>query len=687
MSVTLTQNVKTQSETGTYTYKCVVTENSSNISTNSSNVTITLSIKGPWSPTFSNWTTNCGIIVDGVTKKTGSPQTSVNTSYVQLLTWTGDIQHNQDGTKNIDISVYLYHNSAASYLPKPYKTGSPLYMGKITLTNIPRQSGVSSITKEVFVGKPVTVNIDRKSSDFTHAVRFYINDTYTSERFENVGTSKTFTIPESWLNAMPSSTSCTAYCNVATYDKNGNLVAGHVMVNFKIVVPDNIVPTVGSITLKPTAINGNNILVKNKNALAINASGCAPGTGSKIKSYTFYSSKPNFTTTITSSSANSSTSLSSVAEYGTLTFSVKVTDTRGRTSVAKSSTIVCHDYFTPYIYNFKAYRADSNGNQNINGTYIKCTYSNNYASVNNTNKVNIVVSYNGKTTNETLINLNGNNTTTYNVYITITDSYGGVGRSSTVTVLGQARILNVTQDGTGFAIGKMAEGNNLFECRWPAQFDDNLRVKGDIVGGLKFSTNNNFFKGTISNVDTSETNTLYFMTGLKPHGNDEIGLALNQTAFYTVGESNDGKMQLGAANRKWSQLYAATSTISTSDRNKKKDIEDMSDVQEELFNQLKPVTYKMIDGTSDRTHYGFISQDVEGALSKIGIDGKDFAGFCKDVRTDEDGKNVLDENGNEIYDYSLRYSEFIALNTFMIQKLQERILELEQTVKELKGEV
>lgn len=670
MSITLTQNVSPiKGGSSVYNYKCVVTENSYDVGTNSSNVTITMSIKGPWSPSFYSWPTYYGIIVDGEVKKSGNSSPKVNNSYVQLLTWTGDIQHNNNGSKNIDIHVYLYHNNPSDYLPKQYKTGSPLYMGKVPLTDIPRESDISAITQEVNVGENVTVDIDCKSSEFTHHVRFYINDNYTSEKFTNVKTSQTFTIPASWLNAMPSSTSCTAYCNVATFNSDGEQVALHVTKSFKVLVPDNIVPTVGEIALKPTSINGNDILVKDKNELTISVSGCVAGTGSSIKNYTFSSSNPVFSKTVTTTSVL----LSSVSSAGTLTFNVKVTDARGRSS-SKSATIICYDYFTPYFMNVKAYRANSNGEENINGTYLKCTYVQKYASVNSTNTTDIFITYNGITTNEDLINLNGDTTTTYKVYLTISDAYGGVNKSSTITVLGQSRIFNVTPDGTGFAIGKMAEENNLFECRWPAKFNDNIKFGNGGAAAIRLEQLN-------------DINSVYIRTGQSTSADQWMGLGINKESVHVPNAGNSGLINLGATNNKWNQLYAANSTISTSDRNQKKDIENMSNIQEELFNQLKPITYKMIAGTSDRTHYGFISQDVEEALDTVGLDGKDFAGFCKDIRKDDSGKEIIDENGNQVYDYSLRYSEFIALNTYMIQKLQERILELEQTVKELKGEI
>jgi hypothetical protein len=212
-----------------------------------------------------------------------------------------------------------------------------------------------------------------------------------------------------------------------------------------------------------------------------------------------------------------------------------------------------------------------------------------------------------------------------------------------------------------------------------------VKIRGDIINGIKLSTTQGDFQARIYNEDWSGRNVLYLMTGQNTSNGAEVGAGLDDVCFYPTGEANDGLISLGNSGRKWNQLYASNATISTSDRNKKQDIENMSNIQELLFNQLKPVTYKMINGTSGRTHYGFVAQDVEDALLEIGIDDKDFAGFCKDIRTDKDGNKVLDENGNDVYDYSLRYTEFIALNTYMIQKLQNEIAELKEEIKQLKS--
>ena len=153
--------------------------------------------------------------------------------------------------------------------------------------------------------------------------------------------------------------------------------------------------------------------------------------------------------------------------------------------------------------------------------------------------------------------------------------------------------------------------------------------------------------------------------------------------------SNTGAFNLGESYSKWKQLYATTATIATSDRNEKKDFTEFDERYEKLFFDLKPQLFKFKNGESNRFHSGFISQDVEESLKDNGLTALDFAGFCKDKKqigkVNEEGieefTNVLDEEGNQVYDYSLRYEEFIAMNTHMIQRCWNRINDLENRMR------
>lgn len=133
----------------------------------------------------------------------------------------------------------------------------------------------------------------------------------------------------------------------------------------------------------------------------------------------------------------------------------------------------------------------------------------------------------------------------------------------------------------------------------------------------------------------------------------------------------DNDLSLGASSYRWSQVYAATSTISTSDREKKKDISYDLRKYDKLFDNLRPASFKFKNGKSGRTHIGLIAQDVEDILGDVGLDAKKFAAFCKDPHVNE--HDIPDGT----YDYGLRYEEFIGLLIRQVQMLKERVKALE----------
>ena len=153
-------------------------------------------------------------------------------------------------------------------------------------------------------------------------------------------------------------------------------------------------------------------------------------------------------------------------------------------------------------------------------------------------------------------------------------------------------------------------------------------------------------------------------------GTDYVQINNVLSGFSSLRPRYDDDLNLGTSSYRWSQVYAATSTISTSDRNKKKDISYDLSKYDKLFDSLMPASFKMKDGSSGRTHIGLIAQDVEASLASHGLTAKEFAAFCKDQKEDEFGPI-------EGYDYALRYEEFIGLLIRQIQMLKERVKVLE----------
>ena len=91
-----------------------------------------------------------------------------------------------------------------------------------------------------------------------------------------------------------------------------------------------------------------------------------------------------------------------------------------------------------------------------------------------------------------------------------------------------------------------------------------------------------------------------------------------------------------------------------------------------LFDRLRPMSYRLNQNESNRTHLGLCSQDVEQALAESGLSSLDFAGFIKSPREDETGEKIEGE-----YDYALRYTEFIPLIIAQVQELKARVAKLE----------
>lgn len=128
---------------------------------------------------------------------------------------------------------------------------------------------------------------------------------------------------------------------------------------------------------------------------------------------------------------------------------------------------------------------------------------------------------------------------------------------------------------------------------------------------------------------------------------------------------------LNTSSATWMSII--TTANSSSDARLKRDIEPLSSQYEAFFDSLTPRRFRYKDGTSGRYHTGFVAQEVVSALDSAGLTTKQFAGavlWCPDTE---------DEC------WHLRKDEFVALNTWEIQKLKKRIAELEAKLEAKEG--
>jgi hypothetical protein len=116
----------------------------------------------------------------------------------------------------------------------------------------------------------------------------------------------------------------------------------------------------------------------------------------------------------------------------------------------------------------------------------------------------------------------------------------------------------------------------------------------------------------------------------------------------------------------WWSLAAAHAT---SDIRFKNDIVDLPIELNDFFDNIKPRQFKFnedaLKGDPNKVHFGFIAQEIQEELQKVNVENA--------FLLDSTHKDML----------TLGYSEFIALNTWQIQKAKARISELEEKVAKL----
>jgi len=220
---------------------------------------------------------------------------------------------------------------------------------------------------------------------------------------------------------------------------------------------------------------------------------------------------------------------------------------------------------------------------------------------------------------------------------------------------------------------------------------------GDVTNMYAYNPSNFSVRSAIRLESTiKETTGLQYTALLTNEGNLRPDTIIKYDNGSVVSETiSDGVVNLGISEHRFRQLRATHACDITSDRNLKDNIQSLTEQHLKFFTLLQPVSYAFKDPLSDRIHIGFIAQDVEEAMKKTGLTSLDFGGFCKDIKTthyiDDDGNEIkeplLDENGKEQYIYSLRYEEFIALNTYAIQHLTTELNETKKELSELKETV
>jgi hypothetical protein len=185
-------------------------------------------------------------------------------------------------------------------------------------------------------------------------------------------------------------------------------------------------------------------------------------------------------------------------------------------------------------------------------------------------------------------------------------------------------------------------------------------------GGLPLLLNRETDDGTIAQFrkDNSVIGNIGSNSGLFYIGQGDTTLMFSDAGNQllprgTDGASRDNAIDFGSSSNRLDDIFATNATIQTSDRNEKQDIAELSEAEARVAVVAKGLMRKFRwksavaeKGDDARTHFGIIAQDLQDAFTAESLDASDYAMFCSDTWTDDDGK--------EQTRLGVRYSELLA---------------------------
>ena len=122
----------------------------------------------------------------------------------------------------------------------------------------------------------------------------------------------------------------------------------------------------------------------------------------------------------------------------------------------------------------------------------------------------------------------------------------------------------------------------------------------------------------------------------------------------------NGSVDLGLSSAQWDDIYSVNAVTTSSDRNVKQSIEELTEAETRVavvckglirkFKWNSAVEKKGVDGA--RYHFGVIAQDLQAAFAAEGLDAGDYGLFISSTFTDD--------NGVEQTKLGVRYTELLA---------------------------
>ena len=221
-------------------YTISITQNSQSIANNTSNVTVSVRFYRTNTGYTSYGTGTVYCKINGTQYSAAvTPSQKITNSGIVLFTKTLDISHGSDGKKTLICSAWISHDVVTSSEQSYSQALSTIYRASTVSATAAKMGGTSTIT------------IDRKSSSFTHTLKYTFGGT-TATIKTGVGASYPWPVPD-LASKCNNALSGKATITCITY--NGSTAIGTETCDVTLTVPSESPPTASNVVM------GNNATV------------------------------------------------------------------------------------------------------------------------------------------------------------------------------------------------------------------------------------------------------------------------------------------------------------------------------------------------------------------------------------------------------------------------------------------
>lgn len=338
------------------------------------------------------------------------------------------------------------------------------------------------------LGAAHTLNLTRYNSSLTHTIKATCGDAELTIATGVQADTVSWTPPISWAAQNTTGTTVVAVITCTTY--SGTAPIGSTDVTLTFAIPASVVPSVSfSVADKLGYLSTYGSYVQGKSQAAVTAQGTGIH-GSTITGYVI---------TCGTQSKTGASTVFDLPTSGTVTITVKVTDSRGRTATASKSITVAA-YSPPSAAITSAYRCDADGNEDSDGAYAIVIFNASVTSLSSKNSAAYKLKHRVRGTSSwssvALDSLSGNYTPTgashivsvstdsaYEFSVEVTDDFGAVSSPYRIVQIAFA-LMQIKRSTKSIGLGTRANLANTVLFGLAAMFNKGLRIKPVVISSF-----------------------------------------------------------------------------------------------------------------------------------------------------------------------------------------------------------